>query len=120
MKRSSEELEGLRKEFDSKVRKEFLQNLAKNTDYLKKAGFTDTDILKIVNGKVPDGWQVHHKIPIDDGGTNAFYNLILIKNEPYHKVITNFQNSFAKSLKTGESKTVDWPVPDGNIYPKTH
>ena len=35
-------------------------------------------------GLVPDGWQVHHKIPLDQGGTNDVENLVLIKNDPYH------------------------------------
>jgi hypothetical protein len=47
-------------------------------------------------------------------------NLILVRNDPYHKVITNYQNSFAKQLKPGQTKSVDWPVPNGEIYPLFH
>ena len=101
-------------------RKNFLEDLSKNIEYLKEAGFTEKDILKMQNGRVPDGWQVHHKLPLDDSGTNSFDNLVLIKNEPYHKVITNYQNSFAKQLTVGEIKNVNWPIPEGNIYPKKH
>ena len=116
-KRDAEELRTLRKEFDQSVRKEFLKELGTNPDRLSSAGFSETDILKIKNGRVPDGWQVHHKLPLDDGGTNSYDNLVLIQNEPYHKVITNYQNSIARQMVNGESKVVPWPVINGDIYP---
>ncbi|MFJ5768825.1 T7SS effector LXG polymorphic toxin [Psychrobacillus sp. NPDC093180] len=118
VKRDRTELESLRKEFDNSIRKQFLSDLSKNTEILKDAGFSDIDIAKLQKGRVPDGWQVHHKVPIDDSGTNSFSNLILIQNEPYHKVITNFQNSFAKQLAPGEKQIVDWPIPEGKLYPE--
>ncbi|WP_188006828.1 LXG domain-containing protein [Sporosarcina sp. ANT_H38] len=118
VKRDRTELESLRKEFDNSIRKQFLSDLSKNTNILKDAGFSDVDLLKLQKGRVPDGWQVHHKVPIDDSGTNSFNNLILIQNEPYHKVITNFQNSFAKQLAPGEKQIVDWPFPEGKLYPE--
>lgn len=114
----SVELARLRNEFNTSVRKEFLMDLGKNHEYLKNAGFSDIDILKIQNGYVPDGWQVHHKIPLDGGGSNSFDNLVLIQNEPYHKVITNYQNSTMRGMLEGESKTVKWPIPNDDIYPK--
>ena len=117
-KRATEELNKLRKEFNTSIRKSFLEDISKDVEYLKKVGFSDKDILKIKNGRVPNGWQVHHKLPLDDSGTNTFENLVLIKNEPYHKVITNYQNSFSRNLKNGEVKNVDWPIPNGKIYPK--
>ena len=58
---------------------------------------------------MPKGYQVHHELILDDGGTNDFSNLVLIKNEPYHKVIINYQNSIARTMKIGESKEVLWP-----------
>lgn len=41
-------------------------------------------------------------------------------NEPYHKTLTNYQNSVAKQIEIGEAQTVQWPIPDGNIYPVQH
>ena len=120
IKRDTIELNKLRSDFNTSVRKNFLEELSKNVEYLEEAGFTEKDILKMQNGRVPDGWQVHHKLPLDDSGTNSFDNLLLIKNEPYHKVITNYQNSFSKQLKVGEVRKVNWPIPEGDIYPKKH
>lgn len=120
VKRSSTELKTLRDEFNTTTRKAFLEDLGKNAEYLRNAGFSETDILKIQNGRVPDGWQVHHKLPLDDSGTNSFDNLVLIQNEPYHKVITNYQNSVARQMEIGEVQAVQWPMPNGNIYPAQH
>ncbi len=117
VKRSAIELQILRNEFNTTTRAAFLENLGKDVEYLKNVGFSENDILKIQNGKVPDGWQVHHKLPLDDSGTNSFDNLVLIQNEPYHKVITNYQNSVARQMEIGETKIVQWPMPNGNVYP---
>ncbi|WP_322392432.1 HNH endonuclease signature motif containing protein, partial [Clostridium perfringens] len=107
----------MRKAFNSTERKKFLQDLAQDDDTLKRAGLTDSDIARMKDGLNPKGCQVHHKLPLDDGRTNALDNLILIKNDPYHKTITNFQNTFAKQLDTGDTKIIEWPIPEGNIYP---
>jgi hypothetical protein len=82
IKRASEELNKLRKAFNSSERKKFLEKISKDADNikdLKKAGLTDDEIKLIENGKVPQGYQVHHKKPLDDGGDNSFDNLVLIK-----------------------------------------
>lgn len=118
IKRNTDDLKKLRNEFNTTKRKEFLKYLAESRIDLKSFGFSDSDILKIKDGKVPNGWQVHHKLPLDDGETNDFENLVLIKNEPYHKVLTNYQNSLVKNLKPGESVTIKWPIPNGKIYPQ--
>lgn len=120
VKRRPVESQNLRNEFNTTTRKAFLENLGQNDEYLRNAGFTDADILKIQNGRVPDGWQVHHKLPLDDSGTNSFDNLVLIQNEPYHKVITNYQNTLTRQMEVGDVKTVQWPVPNGDIYPAEH
>jgi len=120
VKRNSTELKSLRGEFNKTTRRAFLEDLGNNAEYLRNAGFSETDIIKIQNGRVPNGWQVHHKLPLDDSGTNSFDNLILIQNEPYHKAITNYQNSIARQMKIGEVQAVQWPMPNGNIYPAQH
>ncbi len=84
---------------------------------LRQAGLKDVDFQMMRNGKVPTGYQVHHKIPIDDGGENEFSNFVLIKNEPAHKAITNFQIRQVKDLPDGETRTIDWVIPKGFVYP---
>ncbi|MEG7281522.1 T7SS effector LXG polymorphic toxin [Bacillus sp. 0909A] len=119
-KRSSEETAKLRRKFNSSIKKQFLKGLSNDSNKvkkLKKAGLTDKDIARMKDGLNPKGYQVHHKLPLDDGGTNDMDNLILIKNDPYHKAITNEQNSLTKGLTPGETKKINWPIPNGEIYP---
>jgi hypothetical protein len=121
IKRSKEGLDDLRKAFNSKERGAFLKKIAGDSENIKKlkdAGITDDQLKLLKDGKVPDGYQVHHKKPIDDGGDNSFDNLVLIKNDPYHKSLTNLQNDLTRGMKSGDSKVIEWPVVDGFIYPK--
>lgn len=110
----------LRKEFDNSIRSSFLTNLSDSPEKvakLRQAGIQESEILKMQNGRNPIGWEVHHKLPLDDGGDNSIENLILILNEPYHKVITNAQKQLVGDLTEGQSRTVKFPIPAGNIYP---
>ena len=119
-KRSKADLKKLRNAFNNKHRKEFVQNLVTERGKrkrLKDAGLTDKDIVRMKAGYVPPGWQVHHKVPLDDGGTNTLSNLILIKNDPAHKIITNEQNKLVKGLLEGQTREIDFPIPDGFVYP---
>ncbi|MFS0824756.1 pre-toxin TG domain-containing protein [Bacillus sp. 1P02SD] len=122
IKRDREEFKQLRNKFNSSVRKNFLQEIVSDEKKLKQlinAGLTEIDINNLKKGLVPDGYQVHHKLPLDDGGTNDFKNLILIKNDPYHKALTNSQKELTKGLKVGDSIQINWPIPEGFIYPVT-
>ena len=56
---------------------------------------------------------------MDDGGDNSFDNLMLIKNEPYHLVVTNVQNTLTGDLQAGQTRTIQWPMYNGLIYPAT-
>jgi hypothetical protein len=37
---------------------------------------SEDDIARMKDGLNPKGWQVHHNLPLDDGGTNDFANLV--------------------------------------------
>lgn len=121
VKRTPEERESLRKDFDSKVRKSYAKHIADTkVDELKKAGLSNNDIERMKNdGKLPQGYQVHHQLSIDDNGDNNFNNLILIRNKPEHTAITASQNHFSKGMKPNESKKVDFIIFEENlvVYP---
>ncbi|WP_206671195.1 HNH endonuclease signature motif containing protein [Clostridium estertheticum] len=120
IKRTPDETLKLRKVFDSTERKRFLKDLVndpKKIEKLRKAAILDADIARMQDGLNAKGWQVHHKLPLDDSGTNAMDNLILIKNHPYHKVITNEQAALTRNLIPGETTIIKWPIPEGEIYP---
>jgi hypothetical protein len=120
-KRSKADLKSLRDKFDSSGRKDFLKKIGSDpvmVQQLKKAGLTDKEVERIADGKVPNtDWQVHHKLPLDDGGDNSFDNLVLIKNDPYHKAITNRQNASTRGMQPGQTLIVSWPICSGFIYP---
>jgi hypothetical protein len=86
-------------------------------EQLRSAGFTNEDIEDMVNGFQPDNYQVHHKLPLDDGGDNSFDNLMLIKNDPYHLAITNVQNAATRKMMPTETRIVQWPIFNGSVYP---
>ena len=111
-KRSPQEASHLRREFDRGVRRDFLKNLGANrTEDLRAAGLNDGQIARLAAGRVPQGYQVHHLFPLDDGGTNAFDNLLLMRNDPEHMLVTNYQNAVTQGLSTGQSRTLDWLMP---------
>jgi len=120
VKRDRAEYAALRKDFDSSVRGDFLRDLAGDpakVDALRNAGLDQAAIDRIASGRVPQGWQVHHKLPLDDGGTNSFDNLVLIKNDPHHIALTNAQRTLVGDLTVGQSRQVDFPIPRGFVYP---
>ena len=120
-KRSTADLAALRSRFKT-VRKKFMKQLAADPTtlaQLRAAGISEAEIARAAKGGVPDGWQVHHKLPLDDGGDNSFNNLMLIENDPYHLAITNLQNQLTNNLGEGQSLPVQWPMFDGIIYPPT-
>ncbi len=137
-KRAEADAAALRRQFNGKARflgtrnnpgpvienrANFLKDLANDSTKeasLRAAGIDDAGLARMRQGNVPDPdvWQVHHKLPLDDGGTNAPDNLVLMRNEPYHKVITNAQDTMTGNLSPGETAQLpNWPVPDGSVYP---
>ena len=120
IRRSRESLDELRKKFDSSVRRNYLKSIGSDPDkvaIMKAAGLSDVQIAKIAQGGVPKGYNVHHKIPIDDGGTNDFDNLVLIRNNPEHYTITNVQRDLTSHIPYGETVNIMFPVPESFLYP---
>lgn len=121
VKRAPSELKLLRDEFNKSSRAEFLKGLSNSAEkraFLGRAGLDEVGIANVQNGRLPSReWQVHHVKPLDDGGTNEFGNLTLIKNEPYHKVLTNLQLKLTKGMVAGDSRVVKWPMIESNVYP---
>ncbi|MEB7587092.1 HNH endonuclease [Serratia rubidaea] len=115
VRRSREEAKLLRREFDGKVRKNFLKSISDNPEVTRR--FNSDDLGLIAKGRVPEDWSVHHKLPLDDSGTNDFNNLVLINERYEHAVFTTAQSRITRGMSSGESREVLWPVPKGVIYP---
>lgn len=111
-KRASAERQQLRHEFNSTVRSGYLRLLVtERLSALLDAGLTQTEVRLMQRGVVPPKYEVHHIIPLDDGGDNAFDNLILIRSSCEHSALTAYQNSFTRGLEEGAEVEIDYPVP---------
>jgi hypothetical protein len=122
IKVSSATLQQMRSVFNLTVKPNFLKSLGNRSDIgdmLSKAGFNSSEvpvlIQRLKSGQGITGHQVHHKIPLDLGGTNDVSNLVLMKNSPYHTAVTSFQNSKI-SIPAGETRMLDFPSVPGNFY----
>lgn len=104
---------GARDQFLDKVRQE-----AKFSD-LQALGLSDAQIKHFLDGgKLPPGFQVHHRQPIVAGGSNSLDNLVLIRNSPDHKLITAAQNDAMRGIPPGGSYDVELPMtPPGLTWP---
>lgn len=113
---SKKHVKELRREFNG-LRKAFLKELAKTqTAALKQMGFSDNMLADLAKGNSPNGFNVHHKIPLAGGGKNEFSNFILIKNAPYHTDIHKVSDLQIPRIKEGETKFVKIPLPQGNVF----
>jgi len=115
-RRDRAEYYALRKEFSNKIRPAFLKTLPEHPEAVST--FDSNDLKRLANGRVPSGWEVHHKIPLDDSGTNSMDNLILMKQSPYHSALTKTQGIIQKDLPYNGTTKILWPSPKGVVYPK--
>lgn len=119
-KRTTSARKALRNKFDASIRKNFIKHLGNSPEMrarLKQSGLTNSEIDDMGNGIRPDKYQVHHKLPLDDGGDNSFDNLMLIKHDPFHKSITNSQLDLTKGMNAGDTRLISWPTYNGSVYP---
>lgn len=104
-KRSRAEVGLLRRVFNNKEKSKFLKFLSSTPEgvaSLKRAGLSDADIAVVQKGRLPNtDWQVHHNKPLDDGGLNDFGNLVLIRQEPYHKVHYECATNVSRAFEGG-------------------
>src|SRR6185437_13061736 len=54
--------------------------------------------------------------PLDDGGTNAIGNLVLIKKDPDHYLITQYQKRQTRGMSAGQTRTLEWPMPGSRVW----
>jgi hypothetical protein len=111
-RRSPGDRRELRYLFDSSARPSYLKMLGSTRrDSLLAAGLTLSEVNLMVRGIVPQKYEVHHILPLDDGGTNAFDNLVLIRSKCEHSALTAYQNAFARGMAPGDEVEIDYPVP---------
>jgi len=113
-----------RYDFDRKERALWLRDIGvTHANALRSVGITQHEIDRMVeSGKPPDGYQVHHRLPLDDGGGNSPDNFILIKDDVEHRALHGYYNPAElriRQLAPGETATVALAVPpkDTIVYP---
>lgn len=111
------ERKATRKAFNP-VRAEFLQYIGReHRDLLEAAGLSKSQIALVAEGKTPNGFNTHHKLPIHGGGRNVFGNLLFTKISPYHddfhRKVIDVQ---IKNMKTGETRRVKIPWTEEPVF----
>lgn len=109
---------GKRNKFNKSAKKRFLEHLYENhMEDLYDAGLSKNEMSEVKNGHVPNGYSVHHKMPIHGGGGNEFDNFVLIKLEPYHDDLHHYiLDPQVENLREGDSVEVHVPFPDGSVF----
>lgn len=110
-------------EFKS-VRKAWAKEMGlKRAAELEGAGIPKVEITRMAEtGKLPTGYHVHHRVPLDDGGSNDYDNLILIRDDVEHRAVHGYYNPGEQRidrLSYGEVGDVALPMPpaDTIVYP---
>ncbi len=62
------------------------------------------------------GFEVHHRKPLEGGGTNGFANLIIMKKDPCHTALSGEYEILMDGVNdVGKSRTIDFPLFDGKV-----
>lgn len=101
--------------FKDVVKLQFLQMLATTQrPELIRCGLTETEVDSMYEGKTPEGFSTHHKIPISLGGSNDVDNLCLMRHEEHVKIhqMIDWQISATQADKKCRILV---PLPNGNF-----
>ncbi len=99
------------------VRKEFLKNIGATMEpELRAMGLKDAQIDMVKKGNAPNGYNVHHKLPIHGGGENVFSNLILMPIPPHDELHHKVMDPQVAQMRAGDSKKVMIPWTDDMVY----
>lgn len=83
-----------------------------------KRRFSRDELAKMAQGVRPgENWEIHHKLPLDDSGTNDMSNLVLIRRDHEHYVFNAAQKNITRKMRSGETKEILWVIPVGVVYP---
>lgn len=114
---SAEEVIKMQKGF-SRIRKEFIKYVAYNLKkQLVALGLLPFEIEEMQNGKSPENFNVHIKVPFDYGGLLDFDNLIMIPTHPYTDEIYKYIDMQLLQYPVGKPATILYmPVPRGKVF----
>ena len=126
---SSEEHKARRKAFDGErdetgklikqgIRSDFLKMLANDheKELVEKLGLLPNDIELMKKGYTPNGYNVHHKLPLHGGGKNEFKNFILTPKCPHDQWHWDVLDPQIAGIERGQKREVLLPWTDDMIY----
>ena len=118
VRRPRPEHRALRDAFQEGVRRDFVLHMVENSgEALRKAGLSKAQIDRIAEtGRLPSHLNVHHIRPLDDGGTNAFSNLVIMRKYPDHEALHQYADPQLRGLGLGQRRVIDLPMPPAGIY----
>ena len=99
------------------IRSAFVKMLAK--DHVKELttlGLCAADIDMMKEGRVPNGYNVHHKLPLHGGGKNEFKNFILTPLYPHDQWHHDVLDPQIDGIREGEARKVMLPWTDAMVY----
>ncbi|OFW82643.1 MAG: hypothetical protein A2018_08025 [Alphaproteobacteria bacterium GWF2_58_20] len=113
---SKEQRDQRRNYYHDVVRKQFASHLATHhAEKLRILGIPEEQITIMRDrGEGPEGYNIHHKIPLHAGGTNDFSNLILMRAD-LHCHLHRFVDAKILGLKVGKSRDVVLPFLEGEV-----
>lgn len=101
----------------AKIRVEFLKELGRNHEAeLRAMGMSDKDIKQVKKGTNPNGYNVHHKLPLHGGGQNEFSNFILMPIKEHDDLHHKVMDPQVQNMQTGDKKKVVIPWTDDMVY----
>ena len=122
-KQRRDEFNGDREKGVEGVRSKFLKMLANEheKELVEKLGLTQTDIDGMKKGFTPNGFNVHHKLPLHGGGKNEFSNFILTPLYPHDQWHKDVIEKQAEGIGTYKVRKIKIPWTDEMIYdPKNY
>lgn len=117
-KRLRDEFNGDKEKGVEGVRSKFLKHLAQHheKELVEKLGLTPTDIDGMKKGFTPNGFNVHHKLPLHGGGKNEFSNFILTPLYPHDQWHHDIMDPQIQGIREGETRRIKIPYTDDMIY----
>lgn len=84
--------------------------------------FDSRQMAVLANGRSPEGWNVHHKLPLSHGGLNKPENFLLIRygsgaEQPHELMHVALDAQGLQVMANGEQRRVYVPDYEGPVYP---
>ena len=109
----------LRNRFKDGDKAQFIKHVAQtHPNELRRLGFSESQIKDMANdAERPENLEVHHRMPVECGGTNDFDNLTLVRKD-VHDYLTEAQMAATKGLEPGTSREAELLMTEkGTMYP---